>query len=202
MSECFRERVHAGEPLSESKPLRGRRYSEADTGPDLPEIVLPAGDVTEGVVRIADPPLVASETKMQPQGFIKFRHEHRRESAGQPAESLHRYGPDLLSLSLGIPCKTGFGRWQQHLERVYPGHVRCDRNDGDDTASKPGGCRVGTVVTDDDDGPALVCLGTAHRIQISKQNVSTLHQRLIPSAAVVSHTPASPDSSHSRQASA
>jgi hypothetical protein len=93
---------------------------------------------------------------MESKRLIQFCELRGRDSPDPTPEPFGCNGSDLLGLRLGVDGETSRGGRQEHLEWIDLGDVARHRHDGDDATPKPGCCRVGPIIADDDGGALLV----------------------------------------------
>jgi hypothetical protein len=141
------------------------------------------------------------EAKMQAQRLVQFGNQRRRQLSDAWPEASNVNGSDLFRLGFGRACQASCASFQQRLEHQDACHIRGHRYYGHHAATEARRPRICPVVAHEYYWASLVGFRAADRLQVSEANLAPPHDCGSASAVVGSHNSASPDCSHSPQAS-
>ena len=138
---------------------------------------------------------------MEAQRIVERGNNRRWQLPDTSSEAPNVYGSDLFRLGFGRACQAGGARLEQCLEREYVCDVRCHRHNAHHAMAESLRTGIRPIVAHNDHRAPLVGLRGAYRLEVCNANLAAPHERGSASAAVGSHNSASPDCSHSCQAS-
>lgn len=138
---------------------------------------------------------------MQPKRAVQFINENRWHLPDTRSQAPYVNRSNLFCLRLRGALQADRAGFQHYLKRQNMCHIRRHRYDRHYSAAQSGRSDICAVIANDHHWSSLVGLGALNRFEVCKANLAPSHEFGSASAAVGSHNSASPDSSHSCQAS-
>jgi len=151
-----------------------------------------------------DPRRRPSQAQVEPHRLVDICQQPGAKPSNDFSDTLHRDGPDLLSLRLGGQGQPARSCREQYLKGIDISGLARHRDHGDHASIQTSGHAVRAVIADHDGGPSLVGFTSSNRVEVNPYDVAPSHQRAepeSPSLTVESQAPSS-DDAHSSHAAA
>ena len=115
------------------------------------------------------------EGEVEAQRVVHIEHEWRGNQSDSVADPFDGYCPNLLCLSLRVDIESGFGRREEHLERVYLVEACGDGNNRHHSAPEARRGCVRPIVGDDHRWTHFVSFASESRVEVHPANLVSSH---------------------------